>query len=361
MTETLSTTITCDFTAPEVSLGAFKHQETGEALDALLECESVQLLHKMQPDDTIESSALAELEQTALYDGIEAVRSCVKYQAGKKPWQEQNRGDCFTFTWLVSDVAAQLGFDSRIAFCNGHAFNLIATPAGGFHMISGETKPMWLFDVLDNAYSRDALPDLSNVFAAPTGEPHYYSMYTTGLKAYSERIQTRYQRFQLPWVDDSLPAAAVMDPETGKQALFTYTCLQDALQSRSCDVRTVATTLAALDGVNPQAETRERINDDLKCFKRHVRSWSMDDSVDVAAIMDCVELYTAIMPDTKSMNIFTADCYRIIGDKRNDLIALEQAEALYVYAAQRTNKTGDMTLLGKMQANTRLMDRVANT
>ncbi len=351
--------ITCDFTAPEVVLDSFVDPETSEPLSELLKCESVQLLHKAQSEGLDDIDALAELEQLALYDGIEAVRACVKYEPGKKPWQEQPTGDCFTYTWLISDVATTLGFDNKIAFCNGHAFNLIATPSGKFHMISGETKPMWLFDVLGNVYGKDALPDLTNLFSAASSL-EYYSMYTRGLEAYSERIHNQGKKLHLPWVGDDLPAAAVMDPDTGKQALFTYTCFQSELYCSSPTMRGVRTSLNALRGINPQVETRERINDDLRQFRRLVKAWTNDSSLTDEQIVDCIAKYTAIMPDTKSMNIFEGDCLRIIGTVRQHVAPLELAAASYQAAARKTKKT-DTTLLGKINANNQRLNEFNGT
>lgn len=359
--------IDCDFAPPPVSLEAFIHYETGVALPTLIaESEAVQAFNAARLAAPTDQSEIAPAEQEALREIIGAVRKCVQYEVGRKPWQQLPKGDCYTFTWLISDIAEQMGLESRIVFCNGHAFNLLYGPSGQVHIINGdETADMWFFDVANNPvagkmFSAAALDEATRDAVRPSS---YWPLNTFDLQRHTQSRSVN-PGGDLLWLDDNWPAAAVMTPAEGKRAMFTYYYFEKALYHGN--VYEVLATLRGLQVSNPQAETRTfknretkaRVNPDLHEFGKLVKKWSMDPSVDEEAIVDAILAYHNAMPETKSMCIQTADCLRSVGLHRQAIDRFQIAEEFYVRAEKLGDGKADPTLQGKQRKTRETIKRM---
>ncbi len=341
--------ITCDFTPPEVSLWAFNSRYTGEALPSILDSSMpIKALREAVSQPSLaEQELLDELERDAITAIASSVKECVRFVPDVRPWEERASGDCYTFTWLISDIVEDMGLTSRIAFCNGHAFNLIKGPAGKVHMINGESPHMWLFDIANNQATRLAFgDDIGDAFDHAEHESSIArSLFTDSLNYYSK---SENPQIVLAWLHDHNPAMAIMTAEYGKRALFVYSCFKAALKSGNA--KELKVTMDELDEFNPELETRTKKNPVLNDFKKAVGAMARRNDIDSETVIGIVEQFAKIMPHTKSMAVIAGDCLRSVGKSQRDSEVLGQAEQHYYEAARLGNKGlhQDKTLAGKI-------------
>lgn len=343
--------ITCDFTPPEVSLEAFRSHKTDETLAKLLHEDPLAnaLKEAYENPDLLSLDELSQLEREAIRSGAESLRTCMQYSYGTKPWEEKPKGDCYAYTWLMSDITEGMGMKSLIAYCNGHAFNIIQGRSGELHMINGESKHMWLYDLENNSAAKDSFSNdvLEQIKHIDEESPVICSLRTDSLRYYSDNSQDYSKRVTLPWLQDEFPAAKIMVASEGKKALFAYTCFEQAVQRG--DISELLTALSGMSSCNPQVETRERMNLELRDVKKLIKHWAARTDIPAEDMVRVVDLYRSVMPETKSMTVFVGDCMRIIGQERQDRSSLEAAGSMYDIAERRYTRKKDRTLEGKIR------------
>lgn len=354
-------TITADFTPPPVSLERFQHYQTGvslrEQIDASPEILALKEAYEAQ-EGSLDPEQLGTLEQAGLRAATVAVRSCIQYDGTIYPWDEQPKGNCFTYTWLLAEIGVELDLVTRVMYCNGHAFNLFGGRSGQLHVVDGMSKHMSFFDI-----GKESVPNamfsvraLLSATAGTSAPLEYRALNTSNLKWYSEYQAMQNKTDQLRWLEADLPAVAIMHPEQGKRALFTYAMFLDALDNHN-----IGQSLTALRGLleaNPQAETRPKLNPDLNNFKKAIKRWATNPDVPAEMILEAILVYHAVMPETKSMCIQTADCLRILGAACSNQEYLEMADNLYGHAAKLSQNHLDPTLAGKKKRNLELIARM---
>lgn len=341
--------IVCDFTPPEVSMDAFKSYKTKESLADQLKNDPIvcALQEAYEKSDSLTEEELTRLESEAINSSAEKLRTCLQYSFGSKPWEEKPEGDCYAYTWLMSDITEKLKMKSMIAYCNGHAFNIIQGKSGSLHMINGESKHMWLYDLDNNPTARNSFSEttLESIKNLEAGQSVACSLRTDSLRYYSDNNQDYSKKVTLPWLEDSFPAAKIMPASEGKKALFAYTCLEQAVVRG--DIKEVFTALSGISDCNPQFETREKLNPELRQFKKLIKKWAADKEVPTEDIVTTISMYQSVMPETKSMVTMVGDCMRTVGQMRRDLPSLEMADQMYEKAEKRYSHKRDKTLEGK--------------
>ena len=351
--DTIQNEITCDFTPPEADLQAFRHHIHRESLADMVDAAR----YDSEPTPEYETQLVANL--------ITAVRSTMKYRGGVKAWFERSEGDCWAYAWLLSDVVEAADLTSRIVFVNDHVFNLILDRTGQVHIASSDIRGFHISDVqaikVNGVFSQDAWSQMSEV--DDSGVMLVETMYTDHLQAYTRNVLEREYpaghggtRLELSWLDDQNPAATIMRPDTAKQALFTYYCFIRALQNGNIDE--VFAALCALEGCNPQQETRKRINGDMATFHNRVKGWANDESTSVEQVVATIRAYEKSMPETKSMKVFVGDCTRLVGSSRAVRSLLEVALDIYSTARRlsKPTKAVDKTLEGKVNKTRGLLN-----
>lgn len=279
-----------------------------------------------------------------------ATRECIEYSPGTKPWHSSTEGDCYSFTYALDELGELLGYERRVVFCNGHAFNFYVNRNGDVHMLNGETPHMQIADTAHEHWARRMLMNHHFEAIANQSEPaQWLSLETQWLRFYSEAAQHGQSRkLELPWLNAHLPAMTVMTPEYGLPALRNYSRFNGALNRGDLAATTVAVT--RLGEANPQAETRTKINDQMVKLERNVRTWARDPSIPTEAIVECLALFDAMMPvKTKSLSMFMGDSIRDIAQLRNDSELGELSLAYYRDADKRSNNRDDRTLFAKMR------------
>ncbi|HIA91733.1 TPA: hypothetical protein EYO12_01275 [Candidatus Saccharibacteria bacterium] len=298
-------------------------------------------------------SATADHEIATITSIAEAVGSCVRFQPDVMPWERKPEGDCFTFTWLIADSLDRCGFDSRIVFSNGHAFNMVLGENNRHHIINGETKAMWLFDDGTPSSVASTMFDYEHLEQQGLREMNDSHGLTVNFKTYDAKqhaIQASGGKLDLPYLGHTLPFATLMTPTYGRQALFTYHYFHEALVSGY--FLEVAAAIDGLTAANPYPETRQRLNPDLKKFRTNVKFWAQLPGIENSDLLHTITQYGCAMPDTKGMRQFLGDCIRDVAQQRQDEQLVELAKSYY-HAAYVSGKY-DKTLQGKLKKAERI-------
>ncbi len=278
------------------------------------------------------------------------VRDCADFEPEARYWHgETTRADCIGFTYVVDAAVERIGLDSRIAFCNSHAFNLVVDKSTEeIHMVNTESQSLWRTDIARNLTTFGMLaPSEFDDILETDRDISYYSLQT-------HRVMVEQHR--LPWLRNNFPVLAVMQAEIGRRALYSFLHFSTQLSCGSAE--SIQVSIDNLHGCNPQIETRPRVNGNLRQFIRRIDAWSNDDSMETEQITNTINAYDEIMPyKTKSWSVFIGDCLRRIGAVRAEVPLLDAALDNYRTAQERSRSLDDHTLAGKVQKTYRELMR----
>lgn len=291
------------------------------------------------------------------------IRAGLEFAPGIGIGEEPSAGNCYEFALRTDDnltVQSHQSLSSAVVYAQDHAFN--AGDAYGTPFVLSSDVPGLLA-------TGDKTPALVEVFLrdeeGPELEPFealktidtlgslacYLNMarLREGILAHPpaiDKIEKYNKWFSEVWLNASLPIATIMEPEFAREALTNYFMFRKGIadpdlleKSLKPDFEVIREALEQLRIRTPQHETRPRFNRELELFKKAIRMLSRKGGISAEDLSGTVEQYIEILPSKNTAaNVVFGDCYRAIGEAKDNQPALDMAEAIYERAMGYTGK-----------------------
>lgn len=326
--------------------------DSGEPVRESLQSDSSYATARLVNSGVVLASGETALElDCQVLAGISAkVRHSIEYRHDVKPWESSTQGDCYSFSWATDELANEAGYDTRIAFCNSHAFNLVVGVSRAVHMIHSELRHMSLFDIANHSWTKEFLsPDSLSQIVNQVEPVLYLPVSTRRLSLLADNYPVKNELVRLPWLDGEWSVLSSMQPDFAHDALRAYAEFKRSVLDDNSSITATTSTLDDLVGHNPQADTNAKNNWVLRTLKRRVGEWSDRQDIGNNDLIGLIATFDSAAPiRNKALSQNIGDMFKRIAKARRSAGMANLALAYYEDADCRSLNPHDTILPAKI-------------